>query len=89
MYFLFIQILKEILWAKNGDPDETPHNVATGLGLRCWQMPHKKGTRLTCILIKNQIEPWWGHPNPIHQSKDEMFTSVLLLSLRHDPQPCN
>ena len=55
VYFLFIQILKEILWVKNGDPDQTPHNVATGLGQHCWHMSHKKGTRLTCILIKNQV----------------------------------
>ena len=85
VYFLFIQILKSIQWAKSGDPDQTPHNVAPGLVyaagdnmcilsqnvtlgtfLHCWPMSHKKDTRMTCILIKNQVEPWWAHLNHIH-----------------------
>ena len=33
VYFLFILILLEILWAKKKDSDQTPHNTATYLGI--------------------------------------------------------
>ena len=31
--------------ANSGDPDQTPHSVASDLGLHCLPMPHKKDAR--------------------------------------------
>ena len=45
--------------ANSGDPDQTPHSVASDLGLHCLPMSHKKDTRhiwvkmyLFCYLIR-------------------------------------
>ena len=37
----------------SGDPDQTPHSVASDLGLHCLPMSHKKDARH--IWIKNAI----------------------------------
>ena len=37
----------------SGDPDQTPHSVASDLGLHYLPMSHKKGARL--IWVKNAI----------------------------------
>ena len=34
-FFAFIIFLMKILIANNVDPDQTPHNVASDLGLHC------------------------------------------------------
>ena len=45
--------------ANSGDPDQTPHSVASDLGLHCLPMSHKKDARhiwvkmqLFCYLIR-------------------------------------
>ena len=43
VFFIFIQVLIENLQAKSGDPDQTPHSVASDLGLHYLPMSHKKG----------------------------------------------
>ena len=49
IFFIFIQVLIE----NSGDPDQTPHSVASDLGLRYLPMPHIKDARH--ILVKNAI----------------------------------
>ena len=39
--------------ANSGDPDQTPHSVASDLGLHCLPMSHKKDARH--IWVKNSI----------------------------------
>ena len=39
--------------ANSGDPDETPHSVASDLGLHCLPMSHKKDARH--IWVKMQL----------------------------------
>ena len=39
--------------ANSGDPDQTPHSVASGLGVHCLPKSHKKDARH--ILVKNAI----------------------------------
>ena len=39
--------------ANSGDPDQTPHSVASHLGLHCLPMSHKKDARH--IWVKNAI----------------------------------
>ena len=43
--FNFIQILIEHSVKNSGEPDQTPHSVASGLGLHCVAMSHKKDAR--------------------------------------------
>ena len=39
-----------ISWKKNnGDPDQRPHSAASGLGLGCLPMSHKKDARLIWV----------------------------------------
>ena len=40
--FLFKWMLGGIQKANSGDPDQMPHNAASGLGLHCLAMSHKK-----------------------------------------------
>ena len=35
--------------ANSGDPDQTPHSVASDLGLRYLPMSHKKDARIICV----------------------------------------
>ena len=51
--FIFIQVLIEIMQPNSGDPDQTPHSVASDLGLHYLPMSHKKGARH--IWVKNAI----------------------------------
>ena len=53
VFFIFIQVLLEIMQANNGDPDQTPHSVASDLGLRYLPMSHIKDARH--IWVKNAI----------------------------------
>ena len=39
--------------ANSGDPDQTPHSVASDLGLNCLPMSRKKDARHICV--KNAI----------------------------------
>ena len=39
---IFYFYSKNILQANSGDPDQTPHSVASGLGLHCLHMSQKK-----------------------------------------------
>ena len=46
-YFSFLSKFKlNILYTKSEDPDQTPHSVASDLGLYCLPTSHKKGARL-------------------------------------------
>ena len=36
--FHFIQVLIENMQANSGDPDQTPHSVASDPGMRCFSM---------------------------------------------------
>ena len=38
--------------ANSGDPDQTPHSVASVLGLHYLPLSHKKDGRHTCIWVK-------------------------------------
>ena len=52
--FHFIQVLIEKnLQANSGDPDQTPHSVASDLGLHYLAMSHKKDARH--IMFKMQL----------------------------------
>ena len=46
VFFIFTQVLNNILQANSGYPDQTPRSVASGLGLHCLPMSHKKYARL-------------------------------------------
>ena len=48
--FLF-KILKILLFANSGEPDQTPHFVASDLVLHLLPMSHKKDARLIWIKI--------------------------------------
>ena len=39
--------------ANSGDPDQTPHSVASDVGMHCLSMSHKKYTRH--IWVKKQL----------------------------------
>ena len=42
-FSIFIQVLiKKNMKANIGDPDQTPHSVASDLGLQCLHKSHKK-----------------------------------------------
>ena len=43
LIFIFMKILKNILKANSGDPDQTPHSVASDQGQHCLPTSHKKG----------------------------------------------
>ena len=43
VFFIFIQVLIEIMQANSGDPDKTPHYLASDLGLQCLPMSHING----------------------------------------------
>ena len=47
VFFIFIQVLIEIMQANSADPDQTPHSVASDLGLHYLSiaMSHKKDAR--------------------------------------------
>ena len=59
-YFSFLfKFLYKIMQANSGDPDQTPHSVASDLGLHCLPMSHKKDAshiwvkmQLFCYLIR-------------------------------------
>ena len=42
VFFIFIKIFIEILQANSGDPDQTSRSAASGLGLHCLPMSHKR-----------------------------------------------
>ena len=59
VFFIFIQVLIENYASKQSDADQTPHSVASDLGLPCLPMSHKKDARhiwvkmqLFCYLIR-------------------------------------
>ena len=41
--------------ANSGDPDQTPHLVASDLGLHCFPMSHTKDARLLWVNENNQF----------------------------------
>ena len=45
VFFIFIQALIESMQASSGDPDQTPHFVASDLGLHYLPISHKKDAR--------------------------------------------
>ena len=49
VFFIFIQILIERS-VNNGDPDHTPHSVASDLGLHCLTMSHEKDARFIWVI---------------------------------------
>ena len=53
VFFIFIQILIEKADTNSGEPDQTPQNAASDLGLHCLHTSHKKDARL--IWVK------WSH----------------------------
>ena len=51
-YFSFLlKILKKLLFANSGEPDQTPHYVASDLVLHCLLMSHKKDARLIWVKV--------------------------------------
>ena len=52
-FSVFKQIAQIAQFANSTDPDQTPHNVASDLGLRCLPMSHKKDTRLKWVYKHN------------------------------------
>ena len=53
VFFIFIQVLIENYASKSGGPDQTPHSVASDLGLCYLPMSHIKDARH--IWVKNAI----------------------------------
>ena len=45
VFLIFIQVLIEIMQANSGYPDQTPHSLASDLGLHYFPMSHKKDAR--------------------------------------------
>ena len=41
------------MYAKSGDPDQTPLSVASGLGLYCFSMAHKRTLDLHGLIFHN------------------------------------
>ena len=56
VFFIFIKILKEFLFANSGEPDQTPHFVASDLVLHCLPMSHKKDARLLWVECMMNVE---------------------------------
>ena len=52
VFFIFIQVLIEIMQASRGDPDQTPHSVSSDLGLHYLPMSHKKGALHICVKMQ-------------------------------------
>ena len=47
VFFIFIQFfIEHSVLANSGEPDQTPHSVASYLGLHCLSMSHKKDARV-------------------------------------------
>ena len=53
VFFIFIQVLLEIMQANSGDPDQTRHSLVSDLGLRYLPMVHVKDARH--IWVKMQL----------------------------------
>ena len=49
VFIISIQILIDHPVRKHGDPDQTPHSVASDLGLHCLPMSYKKDARLIWV----------------------------------------
>ena len=49
VFYIFLQLLIERLYANSRDPYETPLSAASDLGLRCLPMSHKKDARLVWV----------------------------------------
>ena len=65
--------------ANSGDPDQqTPHSVASDLGLHCLPMSHKKDSRH--IWVKNAIILLSHKSSRIFESR---FTRNLLTCIQH------
>ena len=52
-FFIFIQVLKEILFANSGEPDQVPRFVASNLVLHCLPLSQKR-TLVRFIWVKDQ-----------------------------------
>ena len=55
--FIFIQILIEHSVANSGDPNQTPHPAASGLGFHWLPMSYKKDIRLKWVNISMLTPP--------------------------------
>ena len=53
VFFIFIQVYYKIMLANSGDPDQTPHSVASDLGLCYLPISNIKDARH--IWFKNAI----------------------------------
>ena len=49
VFFIFIQNLKENLFANGGESEQTPHFAASDLVLHCLPMSHKKDAMLIWV----------------------------------------
>ena len=59
MYYL-IQILKEISFCKDGEPDQTPRFAASDLVLHCLPMFHKRDAKLIWLKDLSRDERVWA-----------------------------
>ena len=50
------------IFANSGDPDQTPHNAASDLGLHCLPMTRLGVSSLQWIRVDLSIEAGWGDP---------------------------
>ena len=56
-YFSFLfKFLQKIMHANSGDPDQTPHSVASDPGLHCLPMSHKKDARYIWVKTANILQ---------------------------------
>ena len=53
--FNFIQIVIKSYVSKKLSPDQTPHSAASGLGLHCLPMSHKKDATLKWVNLQAVI----------------------------------
>ena len=52
VFFILFKVQQKIMQANSGDPDQTPHNVASDLGLHYLPMSHKKDARHVCAKLQ-------------------------------------
>ena len=67
-FFIFIHILKELLFANGGEPDQTPRFAASDLVLYCLPMSHRKDARIA-------IDMFWAM-----DSKNNVVLASLAIS---------
>ena len=69
--------------ANSGDPDQTPHSVASDMGLYCLPMSYKKDTRQIWVIINNCTfsSQFSTMASPIHLCKNLVMQMCVTSSI--------